>query len=75
MKNVVITGSTRGIGFSMVREFLKAGCNVTISGRGETMPEEANTELKSFEGKFIYIRCNVQEKASLQHLWDASLEQ
>lgn len=32
MKNVVITGSTRGLGFEMAKEFLKAGCNVTISG-------------------------------------------
>lgn len=29
MKNVVITGSTRGIGFNMAMEFLRAGCNVT----------------------------------------------
>ncbi len=35
MKNVVITGSTRGIGFCMAKEFLKAGCNVTISSRSE----------------------------------------
>ena len=37
MKNIVITGSTRGSGFSMAVEFLKAGCNVTLSGRGETL--------------------------------------
>jgi NAD(P)-dependent dehydrogenase (short-subunit alcohol dehydrogenase family) len=35
MKNVVITGSTRGIGFCMAKEFVKAGCNVTISDRSE----------------------------------------
>ncbi len=74
MKNVVITGSTRGIGFTMAREFLKAGCHVTLSGRGEALPEAAQAELKSFEGKFIYIRCNVQDRASLQNLWDASQE-
>lgn len=74
MKNVVITGSTRGIGFSMVREFLQAGCNVTISGRGETLPETARAELASFDRKYVYVQCNVQEKASLQNLWDASLD-
>lgn len=73
MKNVVITGSTRGIGFAMAREFLQAGCNVTLSGRGEALPKSAHNELKSFESKFIYIQCNVQEKASLQNLWDASI--
>jgi short-subunit dehydrogenase len=75
MKNVVITGSTRGIGFSMAKEFLKTGCNVTLSGRGKALPEAAIAELASFEGKYIYIQCNVQEKASLQNLWDASLKQ
>jgi short-subunit dehydrogenase len=74
MKNVVITGSTRGIGFAMAREFLKAGCNVTLSGRGETLPEAANSELSSCIGKYIYIQCNVHEKESLQILWDTSLK-
>jgi short-subunit dehydrogenase len=73
MKNVVITGSTRGIGFSMATEFLRAGCNVTLSGRGEALPEAARSELLPFEGKYIYVPCNVQEKASLQNLWDRSL--
>jgi NAD(P)-dependent dehydrogenase (short-subunit alcohol dehydrogenase family) len=75
MKNIVITGSTRGIGFSMAREFLRAGCKVTLSGRGETLGDAAQTELSPFEGKYIYIQCNVQDKASLQNLWDASVKQ
>ncbi len=75
MKNVVITGSTRGIGFSMATEFLRAGCNVTISGRGDALAEAAHAELSPFKGKYIYVACNVQEKASLQKLWDASLMQ
>jgi short-subunit dehydrogenase len=74
MKNVVITGSTRGIGFSMAKEFLQAGCNVTLSGRGEALTEAAQFELSSFERKYIYIQCNVQEKESLQDLWDASMK-
>lgn len=74
MKSVVITGSTRGIGFSMATEFLRAGCNVTLSGRGEALPEATSASLSLFKGKYIYIPCNVQKKASLQNLWDASLE-
>lgn len=74
MKNVVITGSTRGIGFSMATEFLRAGCNVTLSGRGEALPESTRVSLSLFKGKYIYVPCNVQKKASLQNLWDASLE-
>lgn len=75
MKNVVITGSTRGIGLSMAVEFLKAGCNVTLSGRGYTLPDPVQTKLAAYAGKFLYIPCNVQERESLQSLWDASMEQ
>lgn len=73
MKNVVITGSTRGIGYAMAREFLQAGCNVTLSGRGEALPKSAHDELKSLEGKYIYVQSDVQQRASLQQLWDASI--
>jgi NAD(P)-dependent dehydrogenase (short-subunit alcohol dehydrogenase family) len=65
MKSVVITGSTRGIGLSMAREFMRAGCNVTISGRHEVLSEAARSALSPFEGKYIYVPCNVQEKANL----------
>lgn len=73
MKIVVITGSTRGIGLCMATEFLRAGCQVTLSGRGETLPKAAHTALLPYEGRFLYVQCNVQEKASLQTLWDASV--
>lgn len=74
MKNVVITGSTRGIGFNMAMEFLRAGCNVTLSGRGEALPEAGRASLSLFNGKYTYVQCNVQSKASLQNLWNVSLE-
>jgi short-subunit dehydrogenase len=75
MKNIVVTGSTRGIGFSMANEFLKAGCNVTLSGRGESLTIEAQTELASFKGKYIYVACDVQEITNLKNLWDTSVAQ
>jgi short-subunit dehydrogenase len=75
MENVVITGSTRGIGFCMAKEFLRAGCNVTLSGRSEVLPEEAKAFLSDFKGKYIYVPCDVQQKASLQNLWDISMTQ
>ncbi len=74
MKNVVITGSTRGIGLSMAAEFLRAGCNVTLSGRGEALPETAAASLSLFKEKYIYVPCDVQKKASLQNLWDVSMK-
>ena len=74
MKNIVITGSTRGIGFAMAKEFLKAGCNVTLSGRGEKLAEEKQNELSKYKEKYIYVKCDVQNKPDIENLWQMSAE-
>ncbi len=72
MANVVITGSTRGIGLAMAVAFLRAGCRVTLSGRGDTLTKETVQTLVPFEDHFIYVPCDVQIKENLQNLWDVS---
>ena len=74
MKNVVITGSTRGLGLEMAKEFLKAGCNVTISGSKPQSFDKAKEELKKFENQFIYIACNVRNIDDIKNLWLKSVE-
>lgn len=74
MKNVVITGSTRGLGFEMAKEFLKAGCNVTISGSKPDSFDKGRNEIKEFERQFIYISCNVRNISEIRNLWDKSVE-
>jgi short-subunit dehydrogenase len=74
MKNVVITGSTRGIGLCMAREFLKHGCNVTVSGRSEKSFEVAKRELAQFSDRILYVPCNVRLKEELENLWKVSVE-
>jgi NAD(P)-dependent dehydrogenase (short-subunit alcohol dehydrogenase family) len=73
MKNIVITGSTRGIGLAMAKEFLKANCHVTLSGRGENLADKVLNELDAYKDRFIYLPCNVQRREELQKLWDLSL--
>ena len=73
LKNVVITGSTRGIGLAMAREFLLAGCQVTLSGRGAVLPQETLKALHPYADRWIYHPCNVQSKTGLQSLWDQSV--
>jgi NADP-dependent 3-hydroxy acid dehydrogenase YdfG len=72
MKNVVITGSTRGVGLCMAKEFLKSGCNVTVSGRSEKSFEIAKQELAEFSDKVLYVPCNVRRKEELENLWQES---
>ena len=71
-KNVVITGSTRGIGLEMAKKFLQAGCNVTLSGRHEAMPQGNKTSILNYKDNYIYTQCNVQKQSDLQNLWDES---
>jgi NAD(P)-dependent dehydrogenase (short-subunit alcohol dehydrogenase family) len=74
LKNVVITGSTRGIGFCMANEFLKNGCCVTVSGRSEKSRDGVLKALSAFKDQVIYVACNVTSKSQLEHLWDESVK-
>jgi len=71
MKHVVITGSTRGIGFGFAREFLKRGCKVVISGRSENSVTKAVRELSSqFKPEHIVgIPCEVSKYSDVEKLW------
>lgn len=73
MKIIVITGSTRGIGLAMALEFLRAGCGVTLSGRGDALDDGAAAALSPFKERSIYVPCDVRSRESLQSLWDVSL--
>ena len=72
MKSIVITGSTRGIGLCMAREFLKSGCNVTVSGRSEKSLDAAMKELDEFTGRVLYVLCDVRVRAEIENLWNKS---
>ena len=74
MVNVVITGSTRGIGLGMAKEFRKRGANVVISSRGAAAVEAAVTEVKAApgSGEVVGIACDVGKREALQALWDGT---
>jgi NAD(P)-dependent dehydrogenase (short-subunit alcohol dehydrogenase family) len=74
MKHIVITGSTRGIGFGLATAFLELGCSVTISGRAQSGIDEAVDQLKaSFEASALFgCPCDVRFPDQVQGLWDAA---
>ena len=74
MKTIVITGSTRGVGYAMAKAFLKVGCRVILSGRGEVLRKSAQEELKSYAANYHYVPCDVQKKSDIERLWQASVE-
>ena len=72
--NIVITGSTKGIGLGMAREFLKRGHNVVISSRGQAAVDKAVTELGAeFAPDMVTGQpCDVGVFDQVQALWDAA---
>src|SRR5450756_599469 len=74
MKSVVITGSTRGIGFCMAQEFLKNGCRVTLSGRSEKSREAVLKAVREYQDRVLYVPCNVTSKSQLEQLWNESVK-
>lgn len=73
--HVVITGSTKGIGLGMAREFLKRGHDLVISSRGSGAVEKAVSELRAaFPGRKVVGKvCDVADYGQVQALWDAAV--
>lgn len=71
-KSIVITGSTRGIGFSLASAFLERGCAVMISGRSDESVDEAVSKLRAgYTGELLYgFPCDVTDYLQLQRLWE-----
>ena len=74
MKTIVITGSTRGIGYGLADAFLEQGCAVGISGR---TAEGVETAIETLSAKHGAERvwgqpCDVTEYEQVQALWDAA---
>ena len=71
-KVIVITGSSRGIGFGLTEAFLEHGCFVVVSGSSE---ESTNKAYKALQERFnpnqiFSFPCNVQDAKQIQSLWD-----
>jgi NAD(P)-dependent dehydrogenase (short-subunit alcohol dehydrogenase family) len=76
MKTIVITGSTRGIGFGLAKAFLNKGCRVVISGRKQPSVDQVVEQLsETYSSERIFGKaCDVADYASVQGLWDAAIE-
>lgn len=76
MAVAVITGSTRGIGLGMAREFLQRGHGVVVSGRSQDSVDAAVAELSEHatgEAQLIGQPCDVADLSQVQALWDAAV--
>jgi len=69
---VVITGSTRGIGLGLAREFLKRDCRVVISSRSSNAVQSVCAELEAQfgAGRVAGLACDIIDAAQMRALWD-----
>nr|WP_158535013.1 SDR family NAD(P)-dependent oxidoreductase [Acaryochloris thomasi] len=76
MKNIVITGSSRGIGYGLADAFLSRGCRVMVSGRSQKRIDRAVTSLsaKYGEERVSGCRCDVSNAEQVQCLWNEAIQ-
>lgn len=76
MKVVVITGSTRGIGYALAEALLAQACRVVVCSRQEGSVHQAVESLsKQFGASDVHgLACDVRDEGSLQTLWDQSIQ-
>jgi NADP-dependent 3-hydroxy acid dehydrogenase YdfG len=73
---IVITGSTRGIGFGLADAFLARHCNIVINGRTEEAVSRALDQLSRRHGndKLLGVVGDVAVYNQVQSLWDKSVD-
>lgn len=76
MTSVVITGSSRGIGFGLAESFLRLGCSVTLNGRSEERLVHASHTLEADYGSDVVAQCagDVTNPDDLERLWQVAVD-
>lgn len=74
MKNIVVTGSTKGIGFALSSAFAARGHNVVVTGRTQQAVDEAVAKIeKAAPGVTVLgVPTDVTDFGSVQALWDTA---
>ncbi len=75
MKTIVITGSTRGIGYGLAEAFLARGCQVVVSGSKQASVDQAVTSLEKKHNleRILSHRCDVSDYGQVKSLWEAAV--
>ena len=76
MKSVVITGSSKGIGWGLANVFLAEGCQVVISSfaREEVIAAHKAFAEKYGEDKVIWNECDVTKIEQVEQLWQDAVK-
>lgn len=77
MKTVIVTGSTRGIGYGLADAFLDRGCQIVVSGRNQDGVNQAVATLgeKYPQERILGQACDISDYGQVKALWDAAVAQ
>lgn len=67
-KVVLITGSSRGLGLVLAREFAKRGAKVAICARSEDELRRAEADLKKRGASVLAVKCDVTVESEVEEL-------
>ncbi len=65
-KTVLITGSSRGLGFILARMFLEEGARVVLTSREHLTLERARSELAHLGGEVLTVTCDVRDQVQVE---------
>jgi 3-oxoacyl-[acyl-carrier protein] reductase len=76
-QNVIVTGSSQGIGRVTAERFAQEGASVVVSSRSQEKIDEVVTGIEKSDapGDAIAIECDVRERESVEDLVDACVEE
>ena len=77
MKTVVITGSARGLGFEMAKQFIQNNFNVVICDILEKKLEDAKIELSKMvddDKRILALKCDVTIESDLQQVMEKAIQ-
>ena len=73
VKNIFITGSTRGIGFAMAHKFASLGANIVLNGRRE-IDEVLVSEFSDYGAQVIPISGDVSDSTDAKRMVEEAIE-
>ncbi|NTW83161.1 MAG: SDR family oxidoreductase [Chlorobiaceae bacterium] len=69
-KTVVITGSSRGIGFGLAKRFIERQCNVVLNGSTSESTRKAIDQIAGIRGRFAGVSADISTREGITFLYE-----